>query len=239
MAKRLWTMLLAVTGGGLILAASTGAAEARARPQAAPPVKEAPANPAECINLYDDAERAAPPPPRASVRKDTPLSMVARVGFWLGLVLALICGLVILAKKVMPRSGAWGQTPAAELLGRTCLDSKRSIYLLKVGGRVLVVGSGENGLSSLGEITERAEVDYLACLARGRVARAADGKSDFAGFLGDRLSRLVGRGGEQIVEDGDTGDEVDASAAPADQSVCGTGGVEMLEEQLAKLKRIS
>ena len=239
MARRLQVVLLGAAGLFLALAASAGAGEAQARPQPAPLVKEAPGKPAESINLYDDGEKAGPPPPRASIKKDTPLSMVARVGFWLGLVLALVCGLVVLAKKVMPRSGAWGQTPAAELLGRTCLDSKRSIYLLKVGGRVLVVGSAENGLSSLGEVADRAEVDYLACLARGRAARAGGGRSDFARFLGERLSRLVGGGGEQVVEDVAVEEEPEAPAAPADPSGARADGVQALEEQLARLKRIS
>jgi len=235
---------LLAAGIGLLAAAPASAAEAQA-----PAASAASAGPAasEYLNLNDEAERpgakdkAAAPAPKSSA-----LSMVARVGFWLGLVIALICGAVALARKFMPRTAAWGQSQTAELVGRTFLESKRCVYLLKVGNRVLVVGSAENGLSSLGEITEKSEVDYLACLARGKLAPEPGRESGFSKLLGRRLSRLVGlarEGEEQIVEEGELA-AADATAAEAEAAeavgaTAAIGGVESLKEQLARLRRIS
>jgi flagellar biogenesis protein FliO len=220
---------------------SRTAPAAPAGPTEAPAAAAASAS--ESLNLYDDGERTGAPEKRSSAPKTSTLSTVARVGFWLGLVIALICGAVALARKVMPRTAAWGQSQTAELVGRTYLEAKRSVYLLKVGNRVLVVGSAENGLSSLGEITERAEVDYITCLARGRLAPEPGRKSDFSKLLGRRLSRLVGltrESHEQIVEDEFPAAE--ATAAEPAEAVGATavsGGVDSLKEQLARLRRIS
>ncbi len=246
-ARRLAGWLLAA--GIVILPAPASAVAGAAEPAAAvAPPAEAQANPVETLNLYEDGERpgaaerrqSAPVPARSSA-----LSMVARVGFWLGLVIALVCGAVALARKVMPRSAAWGRSQTAELVGRTFLEAKRSVYLLKVGNRVLVVGSAENGLSSLGEITDRAEVDYISCLARGKMTPSPGRKSDFAGMLGGRLSRLVGLsrdGGEQIVDDQDAVADsaaIEREPAGAVGATAARGGVDALREQLARLKRIS
>jgi flagellar biogenesis protein FliO len=228
---------------GLLLAPRASAAAAEPVAPAAPVAGSKVAAPAEAINLYDEGDRAGAPEKRATPPKSSALSMVARTGFWLGLVIALICGLVALARKVLPKSAAWGQSQTAELVGRTYLEPKRSVYLLKVGNRVLVVGSAENGLSSLGEITDRTEVDYLTCLARGRLAVAPGRKSDFSRILGKRLARLVGLAkdsDEQLVEDDELAAEESAAArAGAVGATAAPGGVETLKEQLARLKRIS
>ncbi len=44
------------------------------------------------------------------------------------------------------------QGPLA-LVGRLPLDQKRAIYLVRVGGQILVVGASEGGLVKLGEIS--------------------------------------------------------------------------------------
>ena len=221
---------------GLCLAPASWAA-------AAEPAAPAAAASAESINLYEEDGRAGAPQKREAPRANSALSMVARTGFWLGLVIALICGLVALAKKVMPKSAAWGQSQTAELVGRTYLEPKRSVYLLKVGSRVLVVGSAENGLSPLGEITDRTEVDYLTCLARGRPSAAPGRKSDFSKLLGQRLARLVGlakESDERIMEDEElVAEELAAGPAEAAARPAERGAVETLREQLARLKRIS
>jgi flagellar biogenesis protein FliO len=237
----------ALLAAGAVFGPSVAALAAEAPVPAAGAGPAAPAAASsEPLNLYEDGGQVGAPERRPAQAKASALSMVAKVGFWLGLVIALICGAVTLARKLLPRSAAWGGCQTAELVGRTFLESKRSVYLLKVGNRVLVIGSAENGLSALGEITDRAEVDYLACLARGRLAAEPGRRSEFSQRLGRRLSRLVGltrEGDEQIVEE-DEALAAGATAAEAEETeavgaTAAADGLESLKEQLARLKRIS
>jgi hypothetical protein len=77
-------------------------------------------------------------------------------GWWFGsagiaLVLAA-CGVVsIAARKYLPQSS----TPLLQVVGRVGLSPKHSIYLLRVDGRVLLVGAGPQGAPSyLGELSD-------------------------------------------------------------------------------------
>jgi flagellar protein FliO/FliZ len=66
----------------------------------------------------------------------------------LALVLAICGGLAVAARRLGPRA------PAApvQVVGRVSLSPKHSVYLLRVGRRVLVVGAGPQGPPAL--ITE-------------------------------------------------------------------------------------
>ncbi len=77
-------------------------------------------------------------------------------GWWLGsagitLVLA-VCGAACVAARRY-----WPQEPAASLrvVGRVSLSSRHSIFLVRAGERVLLIGTGNQGAPSLlGELTE-------------------------------------------------------------------------------------
>jgi Flagellar biosynthesis protein, FliO len=77
-------------------------------------------------------------------------------GWWLGsvgitLVLA-VCGAICVAAR-----GYWPQKSAGSLqvVGRVSLSSRHSIFLVRVGERVLLIGTGSQGAPSLlGELTE-------------------------------------------------------------------------------------
>ena len=156
------------------------------------------------IRIFDADEKVEEPAEREERPRRSVLGTLARTGFWLGLVVAMLCGLVALARKFLPKSMGMFRSPAMELLGRSYLDPKRCVYLLKIGGRMLVVGSAENGLSCLGEIAEREEVEYLAALARNGAGRPKEGRGGFAASMGRRVSRMVEivRGGGEQVEPG-------------------------------------
>ena len=96
--------------------------------------------------------------------------------------LAVVLGLIVVAAMVWKRgpSGRWTMPPEAlDVLGRRTIDGKQSVYLLRVGGRILLVGSSAAGLSTLAEITDPVEVDSLAGMCR---RDQAAGRPD-AGFL--------------------------------------------------------
>ncbi len=77
-------------------------------------------------------------------------------GWWLGsagitLVLA-VCGAICIAARKY-----WPQEPTGSLrvVGRLNLSSRHSIYLVRAGERVLLIGAGSQGAPSLlGELTE-------------------------------------------------------------------------------------
>ena len=73
-------------------------------------------------------------------------------GWWVGTVgiaaaLAL-CGWVSIAsKKFLPKASA--TAPNLRVLGRTHLSPKHAVYLLDIGGRTLLIGTGPQGAPSL------------------------------------------------------------------------------------------
>jgi flagellar biogenesis protein FliO len=66
----------------------------------------------------------------------------------LAVVLAIGGGVGLAARRLGPRT----PTAAVEVVGRVSLSPKHSVYLLRVGRRVLVVGAGPQGPPAL--ITE-------------------------------------------------------------------------------------
>jgi flagellar biogenesis protein FliO len=91
----------------------------------------------------------------------------SNVGWWLnpvGIVaaLAVFGGLSLASKRFLPNR----ETGPIQVVGRSSLSTKHSVYLLRVGDRVLIVGTGPQGApSTLGEVTDPAE---LARLIPGR-----------------------------------------------------------------------
>ena len=78
------------------------------------------------------------------------------------------------AGSAWPRGGSCPGRDAGPLrvVGRTSLSPKHSVYLLRVGDRVLIVGTGPQGPPSLlGEVTDPAELARLAPALRDRRRR--------------------------------------------------------------------
>jgi flagellar protein FliO/FliZ len=66
--------------------------------------------------------------------------------------LACVCGLAVAVLWGARRMGVGRPSGPIELRGHLPLDARRSIYLVKVGEQVFVVGVGEGGFSKLGEM---------------------------------------------------------------------------------------
>ena len=77
-------------------------------------------------------------------------------GWWLGsagitLVLAVCGAICVAARKYRPRESAG----SLRVVGRVSLSSRHSIFLVRAGERVLLIGTGSQGAPSLlGELTE-------------------------------------------------------------------------------------
>ena len=102
------------------------------------------------------ADAIEPDSPRRPVSREASSSSPGRTantsGWWAGLVgiaaALAFCGWVSIAsKKFLPKAS--GNAPNLRVLGRTNLSPKHSVYLLDVGGRTLLIGTGPQGAPSL------------------------------------------------------------------------------------------
>ena len=90
------------------------------------------------------------------------LSSIKDMGLSLGLVLAAFFGLVWFLKK-SSGGNARGGLPhqVIQVLGRVPLDAKQQMQLVRLGDRILLIGISQQGTETLGEITDRDEVDAM------------------------------------------------------------------------------
>jgi|GEM_PF-3876450 len=86
--------------------------------------------------------------------------------FSLMVVLSLIFAVAWMLKKNKIAFGGSNAAEVLEVIGKRTVAQKQSIYLVRLGSRILVLGSGPEGLRSLSEITDPIEVDYLAGLCK-------------------------------------------------------------------------
>ncbi len=96
------------------------------------------------------------------------------------LTLLAVCGLAFVVLYGARRLGIGRANGPIQLCGQLPLDARRSIYLVKVGAQVLVVGVGEGGFTKLGEMAA-ADLPVDASPARPTFAAAlarAFGKRD-------------------------------------------------------------
>lgn len=82
--------------------------------------------------------------------------------------------LILVSSRWLGRSGAGGRgrlpTTAVQWLGSTPLSPQQSIHLVRIGERILVLGSGSDGLRTLSEITDPSEQTHLIHLCHADAA---------------------------------------------------------------------
>jgi flagellar protein FliO/FliZ len=94
-------------------------------------------------------------------------------GWWLGtagiaLALAAFGGASVAAKKFLPKSDA----SPLRVIGRTSLSPRHSVYLLKAGDRVLIIGTGPQGSPTLlGEMPPETDPKPLTRPASSMIPR--------------------------------------------------------------------
>jgi flagellar protein FliO/FliZ len=96
--------------------------------------------------------------------------------------LAAVCALALVVLWGARRLGVGRPSGPIELCGHLPLDARRSIYLVRVGAQVFIVGVGEGGFTKLGELAA-SDVPESA-VPRG---------SPFADVLARTLNALKGR----------------------------------------------
>ena len=87
-------------------------------------------------------------------------------------VLSLIIGLILVVAKLWQKHGPVVSvglpSEVIEVLGKRSIDARQSIHLVRMGSRILVLGSSAEGLRTLSELTDPVEVDFIAGACRSR-----------------------------------------------------------------------
>jgi flagellar biogenesis protein FliO len=107
----------------------------------------------------------------------------------LAVVVALILLLARLFRRHAPMFSQSLPQEALEILGRRFVDPRQAILLVRIGARILVVGSSANGLNPLGQIDDPIEVDLLAGLCRRGPQAGVLGTSFFKLLKGEARAR--------------------------------------------------
>lgn len=105
----------------------------------------------------------------------------------LGVVVLLMLGVAkMLGKNAAVNSGR--TISPVDVLYRRSLDTKNSISIVRVGPRLLVLGSSAGGLTTLAEITDPVEVEALSIELRA-ASEASNGALGFVARWLDRSSQ--------------------------------------------------
>lgn len=147
----------------VVAAASLGAsaAEPGGPAQGAPVVISEVAPPAALRRLTPRGETS---PAEPSGRSRLPSAGSALSA--LAVVLLLIFGGARLWKTHGPKLPTPAPRQAIEVLGRCRIESRQAVYLVRLGSRVLVLGSSGGELSALSDITDPVEVDLITAQCR-------------------------------------------------------------------------
>lgn len=145
------------------------------------------------IQTTDDAPRPLGVPSSASSPIDRVSAVDGDTGWVLSTLSALgvVLGLVFAARWCLTRMQNGGdpvsRNAAVEVLARVPIGNRQRVMLLRVGGRVVVVGDAGGGLSTLAEIDDEQEVaDLLQSVSASRSTSAASG-------FGDLYRQMTGR----------------------------------------------
>jgi flagellar biogenesis protein FliO len=77
-------------------------------------------------------------------------------------VVGTIWGISVLMKKFVTVRGLTSSSDNLKVLTSLSLTPTRTLYMVRLGDRILLIGAGENGLSTLAEISDPGEVsDFL------------------------------------------------------------------------------
>jgi flagellar biogenesis protein FliO len=92
-------------------------------------------------------------------------------GWWKTMgALTVALALVFLTAKVLRRTVPAVRTAlpdgVVQVLGRKVLDYRHTIHLVRFGSRMLILGTSQEGMRTLSEITDPVEIDYLAGLCK-------------------------------------------------------------------------
>lgn len=177
------TMLIVVFA---VFCAGFGSAQ-ESEPQLPPAEDTAPTNRIDETTLtFDDADVVADEP--AGDITSFGAADFIRMLLVLGFVICIIYALFFVLRRASNRNHP--RSEMLQVLGTTQLSAGRSLHLVEIGGQVLLVGSSENSVNLISEVTNSETVDELLLEASARKRSASgSGHRRFGDILGDMLSR--------------------------------------------------
>ena len=103
----------------------------------------------------------------------SPFQLTQKAGIGLGIALSAFFGLVWLLKKTGGSSSSQGAIPqqVVQILGRAPLNTKQNMQLVRLGDKILLLAISTTGTESLGEITDRDEVDAITEICQSKNSR--------------------------------------------------------------------
>ena len=114
--------------------------------------------------------------------------LMARMALSLVVVVAVICGVLALLRRLSGRNGLPGSGKSRiRVLERSYIAPKKAVYIVQVGERSLALGVTDTQLTTL------AELDPVETLAAYPSLREEGGVPQFASLLRDVRDRLRGR----------------------------------------------
>jgi flagellar protein FliO/FliZ len=120
------------------------------------------------IETTPAARPISPPKSRGSI---SPRNAPPESAWWttlggLATVLTILGGTAWVVRKNLPGVPKGLPKSVVEVLGRKTLEPRAAIHLVRCGSRILVLGTTPQGMVSLAEITDAAEVDFVSGLCR-------------------------------------------------------------------------
>lgn len=112
------------------------------------------------------------------------------------LALGLVCGLAYLVFRLaLPRlSAARSANSMVRVVDRVGLDQRKSLYVVEVAGRWLLIGASEAGLHLVSELDAQSAGEAAEELERRRAAPSPSVEAARRAFA-DRLARLMNKKG--------------------------------------------
>jgi flagellar biosynthetic protein FliP len=114
-----------------------------------------------------------------------PTSLTKTVSSW-SLIAGVFLVLVWLLRSKLPTATRRLPTTAVELLGRTSIGPRQELQLVRVGNKLLLLGSTAHGLSTLTEIVDPVEVEQLEQACR-------DGMSERPTAVSHSVRRVISK----------------------------------------------
>ncbi len=124
----------------------------------------------EVAPLMEEAkllQERTPVRPRKLVERSSDGPKLGNFILWSSVVVVLLIGFFVVFRRFTKNSRLFGTNQSIDVIGKRGLGPRQAIFLVEVGGKVLVVGSTRENLSTLGEIQDREEIDSLRQKAQG------------------------------------------------------------------------
>lgn len=84
----------------------------------------------------------------------TPMDSQGRYLLETTLLLVVMCALAVIVLWIARRAGVGSARGPIQLVGQLPLEARRSVYLIRIAGKVLVIGVAEGGMVKLGELSD-------------------------------------------------------------------------------------